>query len=169
MKFITFLILAFGTLSHATFTIPGNINVRPIEIYKNQICQQNCNNGILSMSFMQTGETSGEKKCPGKADLTLSCSGYLCAGDGKNCAVTCENNNGCSKGFSCEDRKCVPEKAISYFCSNDRTVNSSKGEAWDCSPLICQAGRCKERCATTNDCVPGSVCDTSNGSCVYVH
>lgn len=174
MKNISILILAlFSSLAQSAFNIPinipGNINVgRSIETYKNQICNQTCTDGVLKMSFMLTGETSGEKKCPAQAlpaDLTLSCGAYLCA-DGKNCAVACDDK--CAQGFTCVNRKCVPEKPIEYFCGDDRTIKSSRGESWDCSPLVCQAGRCKERCATTNDCIPGSVCDTSNGSCVYV-
>lgn len=174
MKFIA-LLLILTSVSHAALTLPitlpGNINMRPTEIYKNQICNQSCTDGVLKMSFMLTGEVSGEKKCPAQAapaDLTISCGAYLCAQNGKNCAVSCENNSSCASGYSCEYGKCVPEKPISYFCSAQQTVSSSRGESWDCSPMICQAGRCKEKCVTTNDCVPGSVCDTSNGSCVFV-
>jgi hypothetical protein len=174
MKLIAVLLLAFSSVSQAALvipTIPGGINLpRPMETYKNQICNQSCTDGVLKMSFMLTGEATGEKKCPAQvhSDLTISCGAYLCAQDGKNCAVSCENNSRCAPGFSCEDRKCIPERPISYFCSAQQTVASSRGESWDCSPMICQAGRCKDKCVTTNDCVPGSVCDTSNGSCVYV-
>ncbi len=174
MKLITLLVIAFSGISHAAITfpnIPGGINLpRPIETFKNQVCNQTCFDGVLKMSFMLTGEASGERKCPATAhsDLTISCGAYLCAQDGKNCAVSCENNSRCAQGFSCESGKCIPERPISYFCSEQNIVSSSRGESWNCSPMICQAGRCKDKCVTTNDCVAGSVCDTSNGSCVYV-
>jgi hypothetical protein len=175
MKFIALLILSFSSISQGALVLP-NINLPtrptiPMENYKNQICQQSCVDGVLKMNFQLTGEASGEKKCPSQAaapDLTFSCGGYVCARDGKNCLVACDTKENCSNGYDCENRKCIPERPISYFCSSNEVVASSKGESWSCSPMICQAGRCKDKCVTTNDCVAGAVCDTSNGSCVFV-
>ncbi len=180
MKFIAILILFLSSTSQGAFTLP-NLNIpRPIQptiqpvpmvVFKNQICHQSCVDGVVKMDFQLTAETTGEKKCPsqvGTPDLTFSCGGYVCAGNGKNCLVNCDSNENCSTGYVCENRKCVPERPVSYFCSSNEVVASNRGESWSCSPMICQAGRCKEKCVTTIDCVGGAVCDTSRGSCVFV-
>ncbi len=174
MKIAFLIFLAFVSISHGAFTVlaPGGIRpIPPVEVFKNQICSQTCIDGVLKINFQLVGETTNEKKCPSQAvapDLTFSCGGYHCSGDGKNCLVVCDSNENCSSGYVCENRKCIPERPVSYFCSNQETVASSRGETWNCSPMICQAGSCKDKCITTNDCVPGAVCDTSNGRCVYV-
>jgi hypothetical protein len=171
MKYLSLIFVLFCSISEGAFTLPtinlpGNV-IRP-ETFKSQICQQSCVDGVVKVHLLQTGETSGEKKCPAQAELAFACGGYNCSRDGKNCMVFCENNENCSLGYICESRKCIPERPVSYYCASNETVASSKGESWNCAPMICQAGRCKEKCVTTSDCAGSAVCDTSNGSCVYV-
>jgi hypothetical protein len=65
-------------------------------------------------------------------------------------------------GFTCDasSHQCVKAST----CTDAHTATDVSGRSTDCSPYICSAGACENKCTSIADCVSGFVCD-STGSC----
>jgi len=116
-----------------------------------------CENGALIAS----ASCDGTGVCP--APVKTACAPFGCATDGKACATSCATLDECAPGFLCIDTKCVKPTAR---CSDDGvSVVDAAGRAASCAPLRCRDGACLDKCATSGDCVTGTVCD-GDGRCI---
>jgi hypothetical protein len=82
------------------------------------------------------------------------CGVFTCGRDGR-CLTTCAAAGDCANGATCEAGRCVTPTR----CEGEDVVVSSNGERQRCAPFRCRDGACGSRCATSDDCVSGWVCD----------
>jgi len=80
----------------------------------------------------------------------------------------------CEKGLDdCKKaRDAAQAKAnVKMFCADHVTSKNSLGATERCTPYVCSAvsGLCVKRCAGTDDCASGFVCDNAIGICVNSH
>jgi hypothetical protein len=116
-----------------------------------------CVDGSLST----TATCRGTGDCP--EPVKVSCSPFACAADGTACATKCATLDDCAPGLLCKDGACISPEAR---CDADgRSVIDASGRKASCAPLVCRDSVCLERCESTPDCVPGTVCDGA-GRCV---
>lgn len=107
----------------------------------------------------------GSGACP-KA-VEKPCAPYVCAGDecGK---APCKTDTECAADYRCAiaagatQGECVVR--TDNLCDGAHTVSARDGRTTDCSPYNCDVTGCKTSCATSADCVGGSVCDTTAGT-----
>jgi MYXO-CTERM domain-containing protein len=104
--------------------------------------------------------------CTGKGtceDLqTKNCAPYACGAT--QCKTVCASDADCASGNTCDapSGKCVTGST----CDGDHTVTSPTGVKKDCAPLKCGGSACLTGCASTDDCVAGTTCDTATRACV---
>jgi hypothetical protein len=106
--------------------------------------------------------TTGAGKCLANATVeSRSCGGFGC--DGTACKTKCATTSDCASGYSCDvaTGKC----AAAAICLDPHTAQDITGNKTNCSPYICSAGACENKCTSVADCVGGFICDSS-GSCV---
>lgn len=171
MKSLLMLALFFSTLVFAQVR-PGPvpnpgpgapIPPIPVDFPVSTLCKKTCANNVQSLTFMTITSQSGTRNCPDTVTMQQSCAPYACAPTGGVCKTNCAANTDCAAGFACINGQCG---TISYYCSDFSTATGTDGKTYDCAPYACQAGQCIKRCGTTNDCVPGTVCDIGAGLCV---
>ncbi len=92
-----------------------------------------------------------------------SCGRYACDVATLSCRTDCNANADCATGFSCVGGVC----SQGARCSDDGLSSmSTDGVTADCEPFICGTdGTCLKNCATSDDCAPGSVCDSTTRLC----
>ncbi|MGZ3456605.1 MAG: Kelch repeat-containing protein, partial [Polyangiales bacterium] len=80
------------------------------------------------------------------------------------CKRGCGVDADCASGYSCDARTghCV----FGGRCDGDHTVTVPSASAIDCTPYRCAGASCLSRCASTDDCVANTTCDTASGRCV---
>ena len=107
----------------------------------------------------------GSGACP--AVVTKNCAPYVCAGD--DCGkAPCKTDAECAADFRCAiaqgatQGECVVR--TDNLCDGAHTVTARDGRTTDCSPYQCDVAGCKTSCATSADCVGGSLCDTTAGT-----
>jgi hypothetical protein len=93
---------------------------------------------------------------------TASCEPSACGEDA--CKRGCAVDGDCAGGYSCDARsgRCV----FGAKCDGAHTVLVPGAESIDCTPYRCAGASCIAKCATTDDCVEGTTCDTAVGACV---
>ena len=101
--------------------------------------------------------------CDGQGECltagVIPCGTYACDGDA--CKADCAADTDCSPGHHCDPPVCVSGRV----CDGDHTVTTEDGGAIDCAPYRCDAnGRCKDSCASLDDCVAPLACD-HHGAC----
>lgn len=95
--------------------------------------------------------------------MSRACAPFACADD-QVCATTCTADAQCADGFRCSGGSCVPP-AVSK-CGDDGVSVVTEGKAPEsCAPARCKAGRCVESCSSSDDCVPGFLCNSVNSKC----
>lgn len=79
------------------------------------------------------------------------------------CANLCANDTYCDDAHVCDPQSfsCVEPKSK---CEGDEVVDLSSAARTSCAPYKCSRGSCTTRCATSDGCAAGSLCD--QGSCV---
>jgi hypothetical protein len=93
---------------------------------------------------------------------TTPCSPYACDVATAACRTSCAATADCADGMVCESGACATPTTT---CSDDGAdIIDPLGHTASCAPLLCRAGACLEKCASTLDCVAGTAC--SGGSCV---
>jgi len=116
-----------------------------------------CVDGIATVEASCTGSGS----CPDV--VTKACAPFTCDDGGKACRTSCTKSTECSVGFTCKAGTCVKAEAS---CSADgKQVLDPDGVASDCTPFKCKGQACLEKCATSDDCIDGTLCDES-GRCL---
>lgn len=169
MKFIACFMLLVSQLAFGQMR-PGP-NPRPLptpepDFKQSTLCQQTCVGTTHSLYFMTITSQSNVKECPTQMPTSVhSCAPYSCENNGKWCKTSCGADTDCAPGFLCQAGSCT---SISYYCADNQTVVGSNGQSFNCWPFVCQAGKCKERCGSTDDCAPGTVCDFSNNNTCVV-
>ncbi len=117
-----------------------------------------CRTASCSAGVVSSAATCSAGVCG--ASTKTPCAPFACAGDA--CATSCTGDESCAPGFVCAGTACV--KPFGQ-CSKDKTaVLDVDGKPSSCAPLLCKDGACLQTCATTDDCVPGTVC--LSGQCV---
>ncbi|MBI2391192.1 MAG: hypothetical protein HYV09_16500 [Deltaproteobacteria bacterium] len=111
----------------------------------------------------------GSGACP--AAVTRRCEPYVCASD--DCGkAPCKTDAECAADYRCAiasgatQGECVVR--TDNVCDGAHTVTARDGRTTDCAPYTCDVAGCKTSCATSADCVGGSLCDTATaaGKCV---
>lgn len=121
---------------------------------------QSCKGGTLTARAL----CDGSGACP--AVVTTSCGGYLCDESAGACRTACSGDADCAGGFTCTDGKCAK---ASGFCSDDGlSVVDSTGATTSCAPYLCKDGKCQATCATSDDCVGGTICQVTASSATCV-
>jgi hypothetical protein len=93
-------------------------------------------------------------------------------GPARACVSTCDGAGHCigaGVGTLCTRNACVDAShgVGAAICSGfEGTCETASAAPFDCTPYACAAafGACVSRCATSDDCAPGYVCDTSSGT-----
>jgi WD40 repeat protein len=102
--------------------------------------------------------------CDGKGTcgdaVTVACAPYKCAGAA--CATSCATSADCAKGYECAAGACT--KAIARCSSDGVAVVDPDGRRASCLPFRCRDASCLAKCATSDDCAAGTLCDGS-GAC----
>lgn len=117
--------------------------------------------------LQQKGHCDGKGGCQ-KPD-PIACGDYVCDTTANACKTSCAADTDCASTFKCDTAagKCVQGST----CSADKTKSIDKtGASTDCAPYMCGTdGSCLKQCATTEDCVVGSSCDTVVHACVVTN
>ncbi|MGZ3452082.1 MAG: MYXO-CTERM sorting domain-containing protein [Polyangiales bacterium] len=120
----------------------------------------------MTKALQKTGGCDGKGSC--SMPEPTSCVEYGCDPAVPACRTTCTTNDDCATDFVCDkdSSKCVQ----GAHCNADRTESIDKtGASSPCTPYRCGTdGRCGKQCGTTDDCAPGSVCDSTTLACVVV-
>jgi hypothetical protein len=109
---------------------------------------------------------AGSGQCDGKGSCTLpdvrECAPYAC--DQAGCRTGCAKNENCAEGFTCVKGECKPVVAT---CTEDHLSSVAKdGTTTPCAPYRCgPVGACIEQCASSSDCAPGALCDSTSKVC----
>lgn len=108
-------------------------------------------------------QCDGKGTCP--SSESIGCGGYACTADGKECRTSCTPEVGCAPDFLCRDGKC---EKITARCSEDKLRSTgADGIEKNCAPYMCGTGGvCEKGCATSADCVGGTICDVAAKLCV---
>ncbi|MGZ3418113.1 MAG: Kelch repeat-containing protein [Polyangiales bacterium] len=112
------------------------------------------------------GEESRQSFCDGAGacvDPTKTkCEPFACGATA--CKKACAADADCAAGFTCATRtgKCV----FGAKCDGDHTVVVPDAPSIDCTPYRCAGAACVAKCATSDDCLPGTTCDVASGACV---
>jgi hypothetical protein len=97
-----------------------------------------------------------------------SCVKYACDPSTTACKASCQADADCGDSFKCDvaSGTCV-EGAT---CSADHNSSTDKtGVTVACAPYLCGTdGSCLKACATSEDCVSGTSCDTTTKACVGI-
>jgi hypothetical protein len=110
--------------------------------------------------------------CDGRGSCAMpdptSCVEYACDPTAKGCKSSCATNDDCSSSFRCDAGSGACVQGAS--CSADRTQSIDKGGiAKSCAPFLCGTdGACMNRCASSDDCVPGTSCDSVTSACIGI-
>ena len=91
------------------------------------------------------------------------CGNYAC--EAGSCKTKCTQSSDCALGFFCaSDGRCVEGAR----CSDDKLSSIAKGGTiTQCAPYRCgDLGLCDDKCSSTDNCAPGSVCDTTTKTCL---
>ncbi len=117
-------------------------------------------------SLQKHGACDGHGACA-LPDPT-ACVAYACDPTAKACHSSCTTDADCADSYKCDTAagKCVQGAS----CSADKSQSIDKaGAATSCAPFLCGTdGTCLKRCATSDDCVPGTSCDPSTSACVGI-
>ncbi len=120
----------------------------------------------VDKKLQQHGHCDGKGSC--QLPAALSCNEFVCDPASSACKTTCTVDGDCADTYRCDTatNKCVQGST----CSADRTQAIDKsGNATSCSPYLCGTdGTCLKQCATSDDCIAGSSCDTSVHACVVI-
>jgi len=113
-----------------------------------------CAAGVLKRAAV----CDGKGACGSATDE--SCAPYVCDGTDK-CKTSCATTEDCASGFRCASGSC---SAITAECSADRSQSvalDGKTPPRACAPYKCDpaSGNCFDKCATSDQCATGSVCD----------
>jgi hypothetical protein len=113
-----------------------------------------CAAGVLKRAAV----CDGKGACGSATDE--SCAPYVCDGTDK-CKTSCATTDDCANGFRCANGSC---SAITAECSSDGTQSvalDGKTPPRACAPYKCDpaSGNCFDKCATSDQCATGSVCD----------
>jgi MYXO-CTERM domain-containing protein len=115
-------------------------------------------------SVQKHGQCDGKGGCA-KPD-PVPCLEFMCDGTANACSTSCKSDADCASSYKCDaaSSKCVQGST----CSADKTSSVDKtGTTQLCAPYLCGAdGTCNKQCATSDDCVGGSSCDTNVHACV---
>lgn len=94
-----------------------------------------------------------------------------CAGADEGCDGECDGNVGSECQFPGSVRTCSLAACVGTVSVLPRQCDGhgrcGAAQTQDCAPRRCdtQTGLCKQSCATPNDCVSGSVCNSDDGTC----
>jgi hypothetical protein len=143
---------------------PDNPPPHVIHFTKSEICKQGCRNGMATVAFWSTDLVTNARSCPLESQITYSCGPYACDAGGNTCKSGCASNADCTPGNFCNSGTCGQ---LVYTCEGS-LVKGTDGSSSNCSPYICQAGRCRTSCGSVNDCASGFVCNPSQ-ICEYPH
>ncbi len=97
--------------------------------------------------------------------------GVACGGDAECSSGVCAQgvccNRACDGTASRCDLKdtlgtCTP---LTAACTSPTRLKGADGTDTDCSPYLCQAGACLQKCATSGECAGGFICDTATSQC----
>jgi len=113
--------------------------------------------------FQAIGACDGAGKCA--MPEPKPCTPFACdATASTGCKTTCAADDDCAADFKCEAGACIQGAK----CSDDRLSSIDKaGASKNCSPYRCGSdGKCATSCATSDDCAPGTVCDTNVKACI---
>jgi hypothetical protein len=111
----------------------------------------------------------GSGACP--AARTQRCEPYVCAGDACGKAP-CASDAECAAAYRCAIApgatrgECVVR--TDNLCDGQHTVTARDGRTTDCAPYRCDVQGCKTTCASSDDCIGGSLCETTSGAGVCV-
>lgn len=115
--------------------------------------------GCTASTYNVAGTCDGAGKC---SSAPQKCDPYACAAGG--CKKSCATTEDCASGFTCAASVCV---AAGATCVDGVHSKSKEGVETDCSPYRCKPdATCREDCATTADCVGGTLCDATSKKCV---
>jgi hypothetical protein len=112
------------------------------------------------------GKESPRSTCDGAGACTKppsrTCEPFACGETA--CRRACAADTDCAEGYSCDSRsgRCV----FGAKCDGDHTVTARDAAPIDCTPFRCAGATCLHKCASTDDCVTGTICDTATDSCV---
>jgi len=120
-----------------------------------QECGTSCDKGQFVESTCDNGA------CQAKAPRT--CAPYACSLASSRCRVECETEADCAAGNQCVAKQCQPKPSGS--CVGPQLLKTQDGREIQCIAYKCQGDRCKESCASVEDCQDGFACDSS-GRCI---
>ncbi len=114
-------------------------------------------------SFTGAATCSDGRVCTTPA--VVECAPYRCAPGG--CLKTCANDGDCVSRASCLTGSCVPSTSGAR-CSDDKLSSiGADGVVTSCAPLRCNTdGTCFKSCSSSDECVPGFICDTATAACL---
>jgi hypothetical protein len=114
-------------------------------------CDRTCEDGEQTVSTCD-----GQGACVrGTPD---PCDEFVCDEETLLCKSSCDSDADCADGLSCwADGTCGP----SARCTSDRSgsVTAPHGDLENCRPYVCENGRCKTSCVSSDDCAAPNACD----------
>ncbi len=132
-------------------------------------CDVACDGPCVACSIAAGAAIDG--MCTPFATGTIDPSGACNVEEGCGATGACGNEGTCAvapfgASCSCYDAAGSCDGAGTCTCSgstclDDDTEVDASGAAVDCAPYRCSGGACIESCASSEDCVPGTVCDRS--------
>ena len=114
-------------------------------------------------SYVAASTCSAAHACV--APPTAECAPFRCAPTG--CLKTCTGDDQCVDKARCVAGSCVPSPSGARCTDDGLSSVQPDDTVKSCAPYRCDTnGACTPKCATSNDCVPGFVCDGGSGTCV---
>jgi hypothetical protein len=124
---------------------------------------------ICAPAHCASDSWTGPSTCDGAggcgAPTPVSCVPYVCETSG--CRTACAEDAQCAGGFVCVRGICVVKTGTGASCSADQLSSVSKdGLATSCGAYRCRSdGVCHLSCASTEECAPGYLCDSTSRAC----
>jgi MYXO-CTERM domain-containing protein len=115
--------------------------------------------------FQKKGACDGAGGC--SMPEPKPCTPYVCdVASPTGCKSSCTADTDCVTDYRCDGGVCVQ----GVKCSEDRLSSIDKsGASKSCSPYRCGSdGKCSTSCGSSDDCAPGTICDTTVKACVIL-
>jgi hypothetical protein len=113
-------------------------------------------------------EETPAARCDGRgacvASTARTCAPFACGAE--RCNASCARDEDCARGFRCaESGACVAREVGCDTATGDRIRADGTAEPCDGHYRCRASGECAVRCASSDDCAPGFVCD-AKGACI---
>jgi hypothetical protein len=97
--------------------------------------------------------------------------GVACGGDAECSSGVCAQGVCCNRACDGAASRCdLPETLgsctpLKAACTSPTQLKGADGTDTDCTPYLCQAGGCLQKCTTSSECAGGYICDTASQKC----